>query len=320
MSVVVRAETSKDLEAIREVICQAFGREDEARLVDALRDGGYARLSLVVEEGERVVGHILFSDLPIIAQGGTLHALALAPLAVLPTRQRQGMGSLLVREGLRVCADTGHRIVVVLGHPNYYPRFGFSASLAERLQAPYSGPAFMALELVPGALANVTGEVRYPPPFARAEEQQRRERSSLTIRPFAEADAEGVVALWTTVFAYPAPHNAPATVIRHKLALQRDLFFVAWLEGVLVGTVMGGYDGHRGWVYSLAVDPQARRRGIGTALMRHLEGELALRGCPKINLQVLASNAGTVEFYRKLGYSVEERISMGKLLAPPLTG
>jgi putative acetyltransferase len=161
----VRAETPAELEAIREVNRQAFGQEDEARLVDALREGGHARLSLVAEERGRVVGHILFSDLPIDTQAGMLHVLALAPMAVLPSRQRQGIGSRLVREGLRLCAEAGHRVVVVVGHPDYYPRFGFSAQLAERLKAPISGPALMALELVPGALANVTGEIRYPPPF-----------------------------------------------------------------------------------------------------------------------------------------------------------
>jgi putative acetyltransferase len=165
LGVTVRAETPADLEAIREVNRRAFGQEDEARLVDALRDGGYARLSLVAEEGGRVVGHILFSDLPIVTPMGTLHALALAPLAVLPDQQRQGIGSRLVREGLQACAEAGHRVVVVLGHPDFYPRFGFSARLAERLQAPFSGPSFMALELVPGALAGVSGQVRYPPPF-----------------------------------------------------------------------------------------------------------------------------------------------------------
>ncbi len=165
LRVIVRPETPNDLEAIREVNRQAFGQGDEARLVDALRDGNHARLSLVAEEGGRVVGHLLFSDLPIITQAGTLHALALAPMAVLADRQRQGIGSRLIREGLRACAEAGHRIVVVLGHADFYPRFGFSARLAERLKAPFSGPAFMALELVPGALENVTGEVRYPPPF-----------------------------------------------------------------------------------------------------------------------------------------------------------
>jgi putative acetyltransferase len=165
LGLMVRVEAPEDREAIREVNRQAFGQEDEARLVDALRDGGYARLSLVAEEGGRVVGHILFSDLPIVTPAGTLHGLALAPMAVLPAHQRQGIGSRLVREGLRLCAEAGHRIVVVVGHPDYYPRFGFSAQRAERLKAPISGPAFMALELVPGALADVTGEVCYPPPF-----------------------------------------------------------------------------------------------------------------------------------------------------------
>jgi putative acetyltransferase len=161
----VRPEQASDLEAIREVNRLAFGQEDEGRLVDALRAGGYARLSLVAEEGGRVIGHLLFSDLPIRTETGTVGALALAPLAVVPSRQRQGVGTLLVQEGLRACAAAGHRIVVVVGHPDYYPRFGFSAELAERLTAPFSGPAFMALEVVPGALEGVVGEVRYPPPF-----------------------------------------------------------------------------------------------------------------------------------------------------------
>jgi len=165
VSVKIRPEHPGDLEAIREVNRLAFGQEDEGRLVDALRAGGYARLSLVAEEGGRVIGHVLFSDLPIRTERGTVGALALAPLAVVPARQKQGVGTLLVREGLRACAEAGHRIVVVVGHPDYYPRFGFSPELTARLKAPFSGPAFMALELVPGALEGVVGEVRYPPPF-----------------------------------------------------------------------------------------------------------------------------------------------------------
>ncbi len=136
----------------------------------------------------------------------------------------------------------------------------------------------------------------------------------MDIRPFREADQDAVVALWANVFAYPAPHNDPAKVIQDKLLVQRELFFVAVEGDTLLGTVMAGYDGHRGWVYSLAVHPEARRRGVGTALMRHVEGELASRGCAKINLQVLASNADVVAFYRTLGYAVEERVSMGKVL------
>jgi putative acetyltransferase len=165
VTVLIRDETTADRIAIGEVNRLAFGQDDEGRLVDELRAGGYARVSLVAEDEGRVVGHILFSDLPIATGRGPVEALALAPLAVTPSHQRRGIGSRLVQEGLRTCAERGHRIVVVLGHPEYYPRFGFSAGRAERLKAPFSGPAFMALELVPGALEGLTGEVEYPPPF-----------------------------------------------------------------------------------------------------------------------------------------------------------
>src|SRR5262249_12413950 len=112
------------------------------------------------------------------------------------------------------------------------------------------------------------------------------------IRPFEDCDEAEVIRLWSGVFGYATAHNDPATGIGRKRQVQRELFFVAVLEGRPVGTVMGGYDGHRGWVYSLAVEPDARGEGIGTALMRQLEAELQRRGCLKINLQVLASNAG----------------------------
>jgi putative acetyltransferase len=162
---VIREETTADLAAVHEVNRLAFGRDDEANLVDALRAGQYTRLSLVAERDGAVIGHLLFSRLPIETATGTVEALALAPVAVLPGYQRQGVGSRLIRCGLAVCRQRGHRIVVVLGHGEYYPRFGFSAGLAERLRSPFPGPHFMALELVPGALAGVGGDVRYPPPF-----------------------------------------------------------------------------------------------------------------------------------------------------------
>jgi len=141
------------------------------RLVDALRDGGFVRASLVAEVEGQVVGHILFSDLPIMAAAGAISALALAPMAVVPRFQRQGIGTALVERGLEVCRQEGHPIVVVLGHPHFYPHFGFSAMLAQRLASPYSGESFMALELEPGALDGVAGTVIYPPPFGAFEEQ-----------------------------------------------------------------------------------------------------------------------------------------------------
>jgi putative acetyltransferase len=166
MNILIRPETSVDHEAIRQVNRVAFGQDDEARLVDALRDGGYVRVSLVAEVGGQVVGHILFSDLPIITGAGTVPALALAPMAVLPELQNQRIGSALVRSGLDECRQQGHKIVVVLGHPHFYQRFGFSAKLAAHLESPFSGKdSFMAVELVPGALDGVAGRVQYPPPF-----------------------------------------------------------------------------------------------------------------------------------------------------------
>ena len=136
----------------------------------------------------------------------------------------------------------------------------------------------------------------------------------MQIRPYASSDEPAVISLWTEVFGYSTPHNAPAFVIRCKLECQPELLFVALLDDRIVGTVMGGYDGHRGWIYSLAVSPDFRRRGIATALMKHAETALKEKGAAKINLQLLASNAATCEFYKTLGYAVEERISMGKIL------
>jgi ribosomal protein S18 acetylase RimI-like enzyme len=136
----------------------------------------------------------------------------------------------------------------------------------------------------------------------------------LEIRPYDETDEPAVVALWCEVFPGEGGHNEPSRAIRDKLAYQRELFFVVTLEGAVVGTVMAGYDGHRGWIYRVAVDPRRHRHGIGAALLRHAEEKLIALGCPKINLQVLASNAGVVAFYEKMGYRVEERVSMGKRL------
>jgi len=166
LPMLIHIETPTDHKAIRAVIRLAFGRDDEALIADALRDGGYVRTSLVAEVERQVVGHILFSDLPIVSETATFPALALAPMAVLPDYQRQGIGSQLIRRGLDTCREHGHRVVVVLGHPNFYQRFGFSSELARQLDSPFSGKAsFMAMELVEGALNGVSGRVEYPPPF-----------------------------------------------------------------------------------------------------------------------------------------------------------
>jgi ribosomal protein S18 acetylase RimI-like enzyme len=128
----------------------------------------------------------------------------------------------------------------------------------------------------------------------------------------ARAHRTQVVRLWHRVFGYESPHNAPQFVIDKKLALGDGLIFVAEAGGAVVGSVMAGYDGHRGWIYSLAVLPEYRRRGVGSRLMRHAEEQLKLLGCPKINLQIMQGNEAVEAFYRKLGYQTEQRISMGK--------
>ncbi|QDU22002.1 GNAT family N-acetyltransferase [Urbifossiella limnaea] len=161
----IRDETPADEPAVRAVVRAAFGRGDEADLVDSLRSGGYVRAAFVAELDGEVVGYVLFTRLPVESATGVIEALALAPMAVAPGRQRQGVGADLLRAALDACRGRGHRAVVVLGHADYYPRFGFSAALAERLRSPFPGPHFMALELVPGALAGFEGQVFYAPPF-----------------------------------------------------------------------------------------------------------------------------------------------------------
>jgi putative acetyltransferase len=167
MSVVIRPEADHDQSAIRSVHQMAFEGHAEANLVDALRDDGFAEISIVAEMDGEIVGHILFSQVAIVTKAGTLDALSLAPMAVLPSHQRQGIGTRLVEAGLKACRERGHRIVVVLGHPSFYRRFGFSVEVARPLVSPFGGgEAWMALELVPGVLEGVEGWVEYSPPFS----------------------------------------------------------------------------------------------------------------------------------------------------------
>jgi putative acetyltransferase len=152
-------------ERIRRVNEAAFGRPDEAGLVDALRADGAVLLLLIAEVDGQIAGHILFSRMTIETPQATLPAVSLAPMAVLPERQRTNIGSQLVRHGLDQLRRQGERIVIVLGHEHYYPRFGFSTEKARYLSSPFPPEAFMALELVEGALVGVRGTVRYAAAF-----------------------------------------------------------------------------------------------------------------------------------------------------------
>jgi ribosomal protein S18 acetylase RimI-like enzyme len=129
-----------------------------------------------------------------------------------------------------------------------------------------------------------------------------------------------VIQLWETVFGYETAHNTPSLAIDKKLAVHDGLFFVALADGSVCGTVMAGYDGHRGWLYAVAVHPLHRKQGLGAALVRFAEQALVARGCMKINLQIVSGNDAVAGFYESLGYAVERRISMGKTLKQNIPG
>jgi putative acetyltransferase len=157
-------ENPGELSMIRAVNEAAFGGSSEANLVDELR-AEHTLLSLVAEVGPLIVGHTMFSRMWINTSAGLVSAVALAPVAVHPDHQRQGIGGQLIREGLEMLRSRGERIVIVLGHPDYYPRFGFSTEKAKLLQSPFPPEAFMAMELSQGSLEDIQGRVVYPPAF-----------------------------------------------------------------------------------------------------------------------------------------------------------
>lgn len=165
-AVTVRSETASDWPSIRRLNEAAFGTSEEADLVEALRRDGAVVSSLIAEVDGRIVGHILFSRMFIAGAAERTSAVALAPMAVAPAFQRQGIGSALVRRGLGSLRESSERIVIVVGHAAYYPRFGFSRERAARLEHPFPPNVFMALELQPGALDGVRGRVEYPAAFA----------------------------------------------------------------------------------------------------------------------------------------------------------
>ncbi len=162
----LRPASPEDYQEIRDLNLRAFPGEEEADLVGALRDGGHAVLELVAENCGRIAGHILFSELPIECAGHTIRAAALAPMAVEPSQLRRGIGGALIHMSIPTLAHAGFDAIVVLGHADYYPRFGFSTETAAGLVHPFPpGPHFMALELTPGILEGMEGRVKYAPPF-----------------------------------------------------------------------------------------------------------------------------------------------------------
>jgi putative acetyltransferase len=167
MPVRIRSEETGDARHIRAINVAAFQGDSEANLVDLLRQRADPLISLVAHDGEHIVGHIMFSPVTL-SSGDEFFGMGLAPMAVAPVKQRQGIGSALVERGLEECRLIGMEAVVVLGHPQFYPRFGFAPASRFGLRCEYDAPdeAFMALELRGSALKGKTGTIRYHPAFA----------------------------------------------------------------------------------------------------------------------------------------------------------
>jgi len=166
----IRRETPEDIDSIHYVNEQAFGQKGEAELVEKLRNRAALTLSLVAVQKSELVGHIAFSPVVIESESSSFEAISLAPMAVLPEYQHQGIGSQLVQVGLKECYQLGHEVVVVVGHPDYYPRFGFVPAKPKGISCEFEVPneAWMVLELREGALAGRKGTVKFQPEFHEA--------------------------------------------------------------------------------------------------------------------------------------------------------
>ncbi|WP_078548597.1 GNAT family N-acetyltransferase [Litchfieldia alkalitelluris] len=171
MNYFIRSENEKDYAGIREVNIVAFNKENEAKLIEAIRGSNLfiPELSLVaVSEKQEILGHILFSEIILATEGGEIPTIGLAPMAVKPEYQNMGIGSALVKRGLDLCKTLGYSHVFVLGHPNFYPKFGFAASSLYGIESPFPVPeeVFMAIEIDKDSLSGLQGKIKYPPAFS----------------------------------------------------------------------------------------------------------------------------------------------------------
>lgn len=167
--ITIRTENPADIAAVYNIQSLAFGQPSEANLVDALRQHADPFISLVAELSGQIVGHIFFSPVSIEDENSSFMAMGLAPMAVLPEFQNQGIGSALVTTGLDECRRLGHDVIVVLGHAKYYPRFGFISAQSKGIQSEYNVPAdvFMVAELTSGALRGRKGLAKYHAAFSK---------------------------------------------------------------------------------------------------------------------------------------------------------
>ena len=167
MKITIRPERKEDFSVIRQINRKAFDTDAEANLIEALRKSNVPIISLVAEYNDIVIGHILFSEVSLDGHCPNIKMSGLAPMAVLPEYQRKGIGSQLVSEGIKICLDAGYSAIVVLGHPQFYPRFGFEPSVNYRIKSEFDVPdeVFMIKKLQRGALMNCSGVIRYHEAF-----------------------------------------------------------------------------------------------------------------------------------------------------------
>ena len=163
----IRAARAEDAQAIRDVNDAAFGGTEESVLIDRLHNDGLVDVSLVAVEDGEIVGNIVFSTLEVtdLEHKNPIRTVSLAPMAVAPTHQRMGIGSALIQQGIEECKELCIEAIIVVGHTKYYPRFGFSAQIAECLKSPFSGQNFMVLPLNKGVFDDFSGIVIYPDAF-----------------------------------------------------------------------------------------------------------------------------------------------------------
>ncbi|MFC1917093.1 GNAT family N-acetyltransferase [Chloroflexota bacterium] len=166
----IRPETPGDIALISSVNDEAFGQKQEGELIVKLRNRGVLTVSLVAVQDDEIIGHIAFSPVKVASKRAIFQAVSLAPMAVLPAYQREGIGSQLVTAGLEECRCLQHEIVFVVGHPDYYPRFGFVPARSEGIDCEFEVPdeAWLVLELRQGALAGRRGTVKFRPEFQEA--------------------------------------------------------------------------------------------------------------------------------------------------------
>jgi predicted N-acetyltransferase YhbS len=316
MTLMVRKEQLGDHAVIRRVHELGFGQVDEANIVDGLRSDGQARVSLVAELDGRVVGHILFSDLPILTDNGVVAALSLAPMAVLPEHQRRGVGSALVERGIEACRDGGHRIVVVLGHSHFYPRFGFRASLAQSLASPFCGrDSWMALELVPGALQGVAGWVRYPPAFGIGVQvravyrpdgpEWARMRANLWPDEDTDAHAREVSEFFgTRAFGWSGAQLSGAVFVAERTSGGLCGFVECSMRHFVDDCATSPVGYVEGWY----VDSDARRQGIGTRLIQAVERCATQHGCKELASDAHIENTASYDAHRASGLEETSRL------------